>query len=77
MIANGLIEAAEEARADRAAYPAQLSVMRPVEVAARRENRDDLMEFACGQGACEARALPAAQIAEKLIRECAQAGFDL
>lgn len=77
VIANGLIEAAEEARADRAAYPAQLSVMRPVEVAARRENRDDLMEFACGQGACEARALPAAKIAEKLIRECAEAGFDL
>ena len=77
VIANGLVEAAEEARADRAAYPAQLSVMRPVEVAARRENRDDLMEFACGQGACEARALPAAKIAEKLIRECAEAGFDL
>ena len=51
--------------------------MRSVELAARRENRDDLMEMPCGQGAPLAREGSAADVVARLVKECADAGVAL
>lgn len=74
---SGLTEALAGAEIDAAPYPEMWSAMRSVELAARRDNRDDLMEMACGQGAPLAREGSAADVVARLVQECADAGVVL
>ena len=74
---SGLTQALAGADIEAAPYPEMWTVMRSVELAARRENRDDLMEMPCGQGAPLAREGSAADVVARLVKECADAGVAL
>ena len=76
-VRSALAEALEGAEIDPAPYPEMWSVMRPVELAARRDGRDDLMDMPCGQGAPLARGGAATEVVKRLIAECRAAGVDL
>ena len=74
---SGLTQALAGADIEAAPYPEMWTVMRSVELAARRENRDDLMEMPCGQGAPLVREGSAADVVARLVKECADAGVAL
>lgn len=75
-VRTGLVEALEAADVAAAAYPEQWMAMRSIELAARRQNRDDLMEMACGQGAPLARTGRVADVVATLVREGREAGLE-
>ncbi len=76
-IVSGLTEALAGAEIEPAPYPEMWAAMRPVQLAALRDGRDDLMEAACGQGAPLAREGSAADVVKRLVQECAAAGVTL
>lgn len=69
VVANGLVEALEDAKIVPGDYPEQCEMMRPILLAAQKAGREDLMQLAAGQGAPLAAAGPAAGIVLKLESE--------
>lgn len=72
VIPNGLVEALESSGLQYADYPSQQEIFLPILEAARRQDRDDLIELAAGQGAGLARSGSCADVLQQLCQECAQ-----
>jgi nitronate monooxygenase len=68
-IDNPLLRALEQHLEDVLAYPAQHQLTLALRKLAGTSGRDDLLALWAGQNAASARALPAAEIVSKLVRE--------
>lgn len=70
VLESALVDAMREGGVEPAAYPAALSVMRPIALAAVAQHRPDLMEFSCGFGAALAKEGDAASVIADLCDAC-------